>query len=69
MILSKSPRLFMERKGLVPTWRTPTPQFRTNNPVHEYPVSYPLPAVRFQQPLTPDRLATPFWPNGGPPSP
>ena len=69
MILSKSPRLFMERRGLLPTWRTPAPQFRSDNPVHPFPVTFPLPAAALQLGQAgnppPDRIVTKTWPNGG----
>lgn len=71
MIISQSPRHFLERRGVRETRRMPTPLFRTDNPVHAVPLSGLLPSPRLSLHESgsppPDRVQTRIWPHGAPP--
>jgi len=44
MAITMSAKLFLERAGLRPTYRRPVPTtVPDNHPIHDYPVSRPLP--------------------------
>ncbi len=72
MNLSQSAKNFLERIGERETLRRPQPTMRTDNPVHQTPVSYPnpLPQLVLDQSgaPAPDRIVTRIWPNGVAPS-
>jgi hypothetical protein len=71
MKLSESPRLHMERAGILPTTRD-LPVMATDNPTHQYPATWPnpLPSVSLAESGSPapDRVTTRIWPHGGPPT-
>jgi len=70
-IFSQSPRIFLERAGVRETLRTPSPRMRADNPILQYPLSYPnpKPALSLGESGSPppDRVETTIWPHGGPP--
>jgi len=59
---------FLERAGIVPTYRNPTPRIEPEALlVHGAPMQPPLPLPQLQQPLNgsppPDRAETREWPH------
>lgn len=73
ILFSQTPRLYLERRGIRETLRTPSPRWRSDNPIHRAPLSFPnpLPELTLFEAGTPppDRLLTLVWPHGGPPKP
>ena len=68
MLLSQSPQMFLERVGLRETLRSPVPRMRSDNPIHTYPLDWPLPLPelshwKIDAPSS-DRIVTQIWPNG-----
>lgn len=68
MHVSRSPQRFLERSGLRPTLRSPIPRMRTDNPLHTYPLVWPLPHAHLSLAesgsTAPDRVVTQIWPHG-----
>lgn len=65
MPITKSARLFLERKGLRPTWRPPTAQVAPSDlPQHRMTLTAPLASVVFDGDPPPDRGNTKEpWPG------
>jgi hypothetical protein len=68
-VLSRSPKLFLERAGIRPTVPEPHPTHdMLGNPAHRLELSSPLPLPEFQADTQgvppPDRGVTEKWPNG-----
>jgi hypothetical protein len=66
---TRSAAYYLERIGYFPTQRHPVPsQFPDANPVHNYPVTPPLPLWPYQMAdngcPTPDRGQSDIWPWG-----
>lgn len=68
MLLSQSPQAFLERAGVRETLRTPAPVMRSDNPIHTYPLDWPLPRADYSMSESgvpsPDRMVTQIWPHG-----
>jgi hypothetical protein len=66
---TRSAALFLERAGILPTLRHPVPAANPDlNPVHDYPVTPPLPLPALLWPVngipSPDRGQSDIWPWG-----
>lgn len=68
-VRSRSPKLFLERAGVRPTYTTPSPVYATfTNPAHVLELDTPLPVPEYQGVTQgdprPDRGQTGEWPHG-----
>ncbi len=67
-MISRSSKLYRERRGHIPTVRGPSPALApTLAPIHRLVVRPPLPdpaQLLALNPETPDSGATMIWPNG-----